>query len=914
MINVFMAIMLMKNRIRNMAVSMLPLLMAAACADDTTTAGHDAGGSRIQVAAGLGEPEVGTRASQTVKARGYTGREPSESNPFYPWVWFSATQGDYSTADAAHHNKVRFTSTTLTFPDNDISYNTADATAPTYCIGLYPSDDGLFAVEDTNTSAWTAAMAGLSQADRPQGTIISAEIDGSQDLLFAPEVSGSLSSRFSTGSNRLQFSHLLTWLKIRVSAATAGAGEAWGDVMYVKVASKNLVRLDIGSGKIYERGPATDDVLINAFAPDPDEQGVEGKEQYKQLEPTIPEDPTVGNVLVVPARQYDITYRTTAMTAERTVTVQLKTLAGDDIPNADFARNRVFVVTLSFGERQKVEASCMLVSMTDNEDNLYSEGKDSGEGVTWDNGATRAAINDVAGNFQWQAADRVAYHTTAGWTTSGAAGTNGTAAEFAVSGALNGFAVYPVSLVHDGSAWRTASVANYGGDDRTGTLTVTLPGSYELADVAGTRSPTPMIAINYHGGWIFRQLCGLLRVTVNNIPAGTTALTLDFHGHKVQGQFSIASPVPGTSTIAGSATTGTDDIITVNGLEGAASCVLNIPLPTGTYSDITILPVGSSVKAGAVRHIRRTGARRTELAANTYTVTRAHGIKLTTTLVAFDGMGGGKVLLSPGNLRAYAAGAATAIGQFDWSFAPAQYSAVGTLSANQKVTGALTLSGGGWFDLFGFAGSGTAHYGIHNNNTTMSIYGTAYNTGSAGTAAFDLDATSHWANRPVGDYAAGEWTVPTAADFAAFLAAGNMGRAVVYDGGEYIPGIVVRPATGWTDPGVTVRAGAQGSTLSTGATTTYGTAGSYPSTATNYYTIDTWAAMEDAGAVFMPASGYRTGTTIVRPEGGDSFYQTATAYDANRYYCFRFDGTSLFNPNHNHDRHYGGYVRLIKRL
>jgi hypothetical protein len=59
--------------------------------------------------------------------------------------------------------------------------------------------------------------------------------------------------------------------------------------------------------------------------------------------------------------------------------------------------------------------------------------------------------------------------------------------------------------------------ANYGQSGAT--LDVTLPPSYTLAEVSGTTTPCPMIADNTGSGWAFYQLCGLLRLTVNNIPA-----------------------------------------------------------------------------------------------------------------------------------------------------------------------------------------------------------------------------------------------------------------------------------------------------------------------------------------------------------------------------------------------------------
>lgn len=154
------------------------------------------------------------------------------------------------------------------------------------------------------------------------------------------------------------------------------------------------------------------------------------------------------------------------------------------------------------------------------------------------------------------------------------------------------FAVYPSTLV-------ARDAGNYGQEGHT--LDVTLPGSYTLAQVSGETSPCPMISTDVAGaGWDFYQLCGLMRLTVNSIPATAKRLEIDFNGKKVWGDFSIASPVvPGTSAIVA----GDDDAYDVikitkdgsNVVLGETSLMLNLPLPIPAddplgkgYSKITV--------------------------------------------------------------------------------------------------------------------------------------------------------------------------------------------------------------------------------------------------------------------------------------------------------------------------------------
>ena len=232
---------------------------------------------------------------------------------------------------------------------------------------------------------------------------------------------------------------------------------------------------------------------------------------------------------------------------------------------------------------------------------------------------------DIAADasFTWSVGDQLAVHISDGiyYTTTPLASGGGKSAEFTVSypdgHSRDAFAVYPATIV-------AADAANYGQSGHS--LDITLPASYTLAEVSGTVTPCPMIATNAAGnGWTFKQLCGLLRLTLNGIPSSTSYLKFDFDGKKVQGSFSIASDVtPGTSTIATSATVGTDDIITITDL-GISSLtngmVLNLPLPTGEYTNVTVTAYNSSDEAilSATRPF-------------TYTSSRKRGIRRTVSL------------------------------------------------------------------------------------------------------------------------------------------------------------------------------------------------------------------------------------------------------------------------------------------
>lgn len=224
--------------------------------------------------------------------------------------------------------------------------------------------------------------------------------------------------------------------------------------------------------------------------------------------------------------------------------------------------------------------------------------------------SSKATIdNDNASIFKWSVGDAVAVHVSNGddhkYVTSSGADVAEPSASFTVTYeegyTRDAFAIYPASIVAE-------SASNYGQSGSS--LDVTLPASYTLGQVTdanGEKSPCPMIASNTGTRWDFYQLCGLLRLTVNSIPANTKRLVIIFDGKKVCGDFSIASSVtPGTSVIATSADADHDWITITNGGENfGTSEILNLPLPTGNYSNIYVVAYdaisgGKPLKGGNV--------------------------------------------------------------------------------------------------------------------------------------------------------------------------------------------------------------------------------------------------------------------------------------------------------------------------
>ena len=237
------------------------------------------------------------------------------------------------------------------------------------------------------------------------------------------------------------------------------------------------------------------------------------------------------------------------------------------------------------------------------------------ETVTGGKGTTKATIANADASFKWTAGDNIAVHVSNGdshkYVFSSDAGASG-ASTAAASASFT--VVYPEGYSRDAFALFPSTIvsenaANYG---QSGTaLDVTLPSSYTLAQVSDETSPCPMIATNTAGsGWDFYQLCGLLRLTVTDIPSTAKRLEIDFDGNKVWGDFSIASPISPSASVIATDTDTEHVIITItkdgsNTTLGATSLVLNIPLPTGDYSNITVVAYdaisgGTALKYGDV--------------------------------------------------------------------------------------------------------------------------------------------------------------------------------------------------------------------------------------------------------------------------------------------------------------------------
>lgn len=542
--------------------------------------------------------------------------------------------------------------------------------------------------------------------------------------------------------------------------------------------------------------------------------------------------------------------------------------------------------------------------------------------ASWDEGETKGNI-EVGGSFTWSAGDKIAVHTDNGsgtWYYSEAlvAGDEGKAsANFTTSyaGTRDAVAVFPNSLVTAGAA------------DLSSGLTVTLPSSYALADVQGDKAPTPMVADNTAETLAFKHLCGLLRLTINGIPAEATKLTVDFLGRQVHGDFTIAAGnlTPGDAACIISTTSpSVNDVITITDLDGSASVTVNIPLPAGTYDDVVITPYNSSdvaLELMAVRHIK----------GGSYTASRAHRRKLTATLVCFSIAADKKVVFAPGNLQ-YQAGSNT------WRFAEHQYDFVGdntygNVYVNEvKSSNALmSESYTGWIDMFGWGTSGWPNSGEGSSGVASWInyqpwasedrvdHSATYPNNKWGYGPDNSDATTlgitgkykngDWGVfNAIGAYSEDTWRTPSQAEMLYAIgstSAGVAGHSTVgYATVSGVSGIIILPDS-FTDP---MKNGGSGAFINS-ETKEY---------LTNNYSASDWEYMESAGAVFLPGSGVRKEfvmSDISTPNVMIGYYwlNKAAGELPEKGCCIRF-GHNYFYSDYAINRCYGAAVRLIREL
>lgn len=245
---------------------------------------------------------------------------------------------------------------------------------------------------------------------------------------------------------------------------------------------------------------------------------------------------------------------------------------------------------------------------------------------------------------------------------------------------------------------------------------------------------------------------------------------------------------------------------------------------------------------------------------------------------------GEKVLFSQGNLQ-YQASTNT------WRFATNQYDYIG--SANANISDSYT----GWIDLFGWATNGleanTATGKMpYYTGTTDEDYGPSITSG-------EFDKTIYDWGKAIDD----SWHTLSNAEWN-YIFAGRASYSSLYGFGRLfgVNGVFLLPDDwSWSETSIATAATAAGFAWSGGAKT-------FSSNIISNNTL--WSVMESAGAVFIPAAGYRQGTTINMPGDGGDYWSSTASSDKKAY------RTSFYNEHlslsNNYGRSDGISVRLVR--
>ena len=244
-----------------------------------------------------------------------------------------------------------------------------------------------------------------------------------------------------------------------------------------------------------------------------------------------------------------------------------------------------------------------------------------------------------------------------------------------------------------------------------------------------------------------------------------------------------------------------------------------------------------------------------------------------------------QVTFSPGNLQ-YTQSTKT------WSFASAQYEVLGTDnviggSVSTDATYGDSKSGTALadkVDLFGWSTSAT-YFGVNTSEDCDDYHGSFVDWG---TNKIGNDAPNTWRTLTYDEWDYLRYNRTNANDLC--------GVAQV----NGVNGLIFLPDN-WTCPaGVTFKSGFHSS---------YGV--DYYA-AYQTFTADQWAKLEAAGAIFLPAAGYRYGSLVNDVQGGGDCWSASEHFSHGAFYLdFYSDGA---NMDYYFNRYYGLSVRLVKDL
>ena len=467
------------------------------------------------------------------------------------------------------------------------------------------------------------------------------------------------------------------------------------------------------------------------------------------------------------------------------------------------------------------------------------------------------------------------------------------------------WATYPTSL----------GATNYS----SASVSVTLPATQTYN---GDCIPSYMAAFNTANGdnlnLQFKNLCCIIKFQVKsqdngNKPENTLSRIVVASSQNIAGTATVQMDGSGNPTF--SSWTDGGRVLTLDcgntRLNNSTGVTFSVMVPAGTQ-DLTVKYYDATGK-----YMRKTVSGKTLVRSNMY--------NLSATLVAteeeyvFSVSSTDKVVFSLGNLQWTStgthavAGGGTADGT--WRFAEHQwdyvgYGKVGTVYEGSIICNNASISSTytGWIDYFGWGTSGYKGKYPYMTSGNNSDYG----DGSSNIAGTNYDWGIYNAiYNPQTEQtdSAGTWRTLTNAEWAYLLGTsgstrgGTNSKWWIYnivtitdaDGTSDVPGLIIYP------DGVTAQPSGLSKTLT-------------KNNATNVnVTKADFDNLEAMGCVFLPAAGYRSGTSGANVKLHGNYWSSTNYVSGTVYYLvFHNSGSGLVEPSHIDPRCWGRSVRLVK--
>lgn len=254
-----------------------------------------------------------------------------------------------------------------------------------------------------------------------------------------------------------------------------------------------------------------------------------------------------------------------------------------------------------------------------------------------------------------------------------------------------------------------------------------------------------------------------------------------------------------------------------------------------------------------------------------------------------DGAGVGVFSVSSTQQVKFSAGNLQCIPHYSyraWRFAEHQYDI-------SNANGQISYNCQNWIDLFGYGTSGTQVGSTYYAFNPFATSGTFYSGNLAGTNA-------DWGVANSSSITYGNalthrlWRTLTSEEWTYLLGrSGKKGGAgIIYNGDDTINGLVLLPDN-WSNPDGLSDFNAS------------------PDFESNTYFLEQWDKMEKAGAIFLPAAGSRTGTSVDGNIGTSGFYWTATN---GKYVSISIYNSLVLSTQSPEDLSKGYSVRLVSNV